>query len=520
MTIDRRTFMTLMGLSSLAPSLVGQAMASDQPPATGDASVKLGTAESFSLEGLIEKARLLSQQPYSPPQKVPEEWGQLSYDEYKGILSRHDTALWHEEDSEYQVQFFAPGFLYKETINLNIVEGDEARRVLFNRNMFTYADNVPDLPFDETIGLSGFRLHTYINEPHYAAEFVVFQGASYFRGLGRNHWYGNSARGLAIDTGEPWGEEFPDFTDFWLEKPAPDAQSIRVHALMNSKRITGCYSFDITPDDSTKMKISCHLFPRAELRHVGIAPLTSMFLFDETDHLRFDDFRPTEHDSDGLMILNGNGEYLWRQLANPVHLQISAFRDENPRGFGLMQRSRDFRDFQDLDFRYESRPSLWVTPKGEWGKGAVTLVEIPSIDSTNDNIAAYWRPDEPLMPGEQYSLAYDLDWCWEAPIKHPLSKVEGTIISKHRQGGRMVMVDFAAHEGLPDDLDEITLDNRSTPAGKIKSWSLRKNWHTGGIRLTFHFDPQTDRWSDLRAQLRHRETGKPLSEVWLYRWTV
>lgn len=506
--------------SSLAPA--GLARAKDQPTVKPDkpkaVPTQLGEAQPFSLEAQIEHARQLAQSPYVPPQKIPQPWIDMTYDQYKGIVFNPDSGLFKDTDLPFNVEFFAPGLYFPSPVSISVVNGQQVRPVLFSKEVFRYSDNlVPDLPVDDTLGYAGFRVRTTINDPVRKDEFVVFQGASYFRAVGKGQYYGLSARGLAIDTAEPSGEEFPDFRAFWIEGIEPGAKSFTVHALLDSPRVSGFYSFDITAGPSTEMDVRAVLFPRATLNHVGIGAETSMFLFDETNRHRFDDFRPAVHDSDGLLIENGAGETLWRQLANPVNLQVSSFVDENPRGFGLMQRPRNFADFADLEAHYHKRPGLWVTPGENWGKGAVTLVEIPADREIYDNIVAYWRPREPLKAGGEYRYSYRLNWCEDPPIDQDLPKVLNTRMGKRFSGGRLATIDFSNSKTLPKKLDDLTL-HVSSNRGKVSSGIVQRNPRTGGVRLAFTFYPDELKSMELRAQLMHK--GKMASEVWMYRWTA
>ena len=123
-----------------------------------------------------------------------------------------------------------------------------------------------------------------------------------------------------------------------------------------------------------------------------MAPMTSMFLYGEDRPRPFDDYRPEVHDSDGLLMQTGGGEWLWRPLFNPHALRVSSFSDEHPRGFGLTQRDRDFSHYQDEDAHYQRRPSYWVAPLADWGKGSVQLVEIPTDEEIHDNIVSLLGP--------------------------------------------------------------------------------------------------------------------------------
>ena len=106
----------------------------------------------------------------------------------------------------------------------------------------------------------------------------------------------------------------------------------------------------------------------------------------------------------GLALQTGQDEHSGDRSPIRATLQISAFADTSPRGFGLLQRERMFADYQDLEARYENRPSVWVEPIGDWGEGAVELVEIPSEQEVNDNIVAFWRPHDPLRAKGEYML--------------------------------------------------------------------------------------------------------------------
>ncbi|KIC43157.1 glucan biosynthesis protein G [Ruegeria sp. ANG-R] len=474
-----------------------------------------GGKQSFDRNTVIEMARDLASRPYAEREMVPQEWQDLSYEQYRSIRFQLDKGLWYNTQSPFEVDFFAPGLYFPRAVQIATVDHGQVTPVAFDLDMFTKSEDVPQLPADETLGFSGFRLRAEMHRPGMTDEFCVFQGASYFRAIGLHEAYGLSARGLALKTGDPDGEEFPDFIRFWLEKPAPGQRNMVVHALMDSPSVSGAYRFEITPGEDTIMDVSATLFPRSELTHVGIAPGTSMFLFDQTNHSRFDDFRPAVHDSDGLLIRNGAGEALWRPLANPTRLQISSFVDMNPRGFGLMQRKREFSDYADLEANYHKRPSLWVEPNGDWGKGSVTLVEIPADQEIYDNIVAYWRPTEPYAAGSQVDLSYRLIWG-EEPQRTPMPRVIDTAMGDNTFGeGRLAVIDFEASE-LFDDPEAITIFVDS-PHAETSDGVLQRNPDTGGLRLAFSFEPGDRNHVELRAQLL--KDKQPASEVWLYRWT-
>jgi glucans biosynthesis protein len=462
----------------------------------------------FSWEMLDALARDVAAKPYARRPLVPQEWRELTYDQYRAI--RFDTArvFWTGTGSTLEFDLFPPGLYFPHSVEVNMVEDGIARRVPFDMSLYETHEIVPDdLPVDDRLGYSGVRLRAEIAKPGVFQEYAVFQGASYLRMVPRDLVYGLSARGLAVNTAAPEGEEFPDFTRFWIEKPAPGAQRHRIHALMESPSVTGMYHFTVDPyGDSVDVDVRCTLWPRNELANVGIAPLTSMFYFDATMRDRVNDFRPAVHDSDGLTILNGNGEMLWRPLSNPRRLQVSSFVDSNPQGFGLAQRSRRYSDFHDLEAMYHLRPSLWITPAGDWGQGALTLIEIPTDKEIFDNIVAYWRPREPLAAGSEHAFTYKMSWTGEIPEQKPVARVLGTRIGRGFPHNlrQLVTIDFAPHAALPEDYDDLVIH--------VSSASLET---TPGL---IQRNPGDVTVAEIRAQLFHE--GRAVTEVWLYRWTA
>lgn len=465
-------------------------------------------------------ARDLATRDHSPVPEIPAAWRDMSYEQYRAIWFNSGRALWQGSDKPVRLDLFAPGAFYTRPVEINIVSGGESRTIQFDFDLFKRGEQAPELETDETLGYSGFRLRGAVADPGQYKEFLVFQGASYFRAIARGENYGLSARGLALRTGDERGEEFPAFTRFWIMEPAAGETVTTIHALLESPSTTGVYTFEAEPGDITRIAVRAVLYPRTDLDHVGLAPLTSMFLFDETNRNRFDDFRPAVHDSDGLLAWNGNGEVLWRPLANPSALQISNFIDRNPKGFGLMQRSRKFSDFADLEALYHTRPSLWIEPGADWGDGAVTLVEIPAEKEIYDNVVAFWHPKEPIRPGEDgYHFSYRMFWGGEPILGQDVAKVLNTRLGKDHHGdGYVVTVDFAAHDALPGNPSDVTVVLSDNRGGVLSEGVMQRNPETGGLRLAFTFVPGDADSIEMRAQLQ--KDGQVISETWLYRWTA
>lgn len=504
---------TLSLLSALAAMGAGPAWAQEEAPER--AGMTLGTSLPFDPGMVRVKARVLASKPYAPVPMVPQEWVDLSYDQFQEIWFDTRHSLWRDTEGAAQLEFFAAGLYNPPLITINAVADGSFRPVKFELRTFDKTDRFPDLP-EEGMGFSGFRVLGELEAKGQFQEYAVFQGATYFRAIGKGQAYGLSARGLAIGTGSAAGEEFPIFREFWVEAADPGADVVVIHALMDSPSVAGAFTFRIAKGDVTEMEVESHLYPRVDLTEVGIAPETSMFLFDQTNRNTFDDFRDAVHDSDGLLMLTGAGETIWRPLANPAALEFSVFADASPRGFGLMQRARDIADFADLVAHYERRPSLWVEPKGDWGAGAVMLVEIPSDKEIYDNIVCFWRPAEPLLAGQEYAFSYQLHWCANAPVEGNVARVGNTRTgARIFEEGRLFTIDFEPHPAL--GVDAAQLEARvGTATGEITSTVIRQNPATGGMRLDFSLLAPEGSTAEMRAELFRN--GARVSEVWLYRW--
>ncbi|MCS0504501.1 glucan biosynthesis protein [Ancylobacter mangrovi] len=505
--------------AALVPALAalpGMLMSGGIAPAEAEAG-KTGKESPFDAQTVRQLARELATQPYAASDRsLPSELDKLSYDDYRNIRFNADQALWRGDDSKFQVQLLHRGFLFRDKVDIHLVDGGKAQLLPYNPNMFRFEHGLkaPDPKLD--LGFSGFRLHSPINRPDYFDEVAVFQGASYFRAIGKGQGYGTSARGLSIKTGDSGGEEFPIFKAFWIEKPQPGVDSVVVHALLDSPSAAAAHRFTIRPGDSTLITVEMTLYPRVDVDQVGIGSLTSMFMFGPNDREGVDDFRPMVCDANGLSILTGTGERLWRPLSNPSRLQISSFASTNMRGFGLMQRQRSFFDYQDLEARYEKRPSVWVEPIGDWGDGAVILVEIPTPEEVHDNIVAFWRPKEPLRKGREYYSTYRLHWGWDGPDKADIGRFGAT-----RVGGtderRLFVLDVVGDKvkGLsPDGLSAAVTASK----GKVSDIVLRPNPDIQGWRISFNFEPQGADLSEMRAEFLRGE--EKLAETWVYRWTA
>ncbi|WP_336093036.1 glucan biosynthesis protein [Pseudomonas sp. CGJS7] len=505
--MQRRELLKAMSLP-LATAAIGGAW-------SGWASAA-AAGSAFGADTVPAMARALAAKPYRPANAdLPEALARIKYDTWRDIRFDPAQALWKSERLPFQLQFFHRAFLFKQRVDMHVVDGGVATPVVYAPSMFSFGK--APRPAQNDLGFAGFRVHAPINRADYFDEVCAFLGASYFRAVAKDLLYGLSARALALNTGAAGDEEFPAFTGFWIERPAAGAKRIVVHALFDSPSVAGAVRFAITPGSETVFDTQLRLYPRVSLPRAGIAPLTSMYHFDATDRVGIDDFRPAVHDSDGLAVHNGAGEQLWRPLNNPAALQESAFQDRTPRAFGLMQRKRAFADYADSEAHYERRPSAWVEPIGDWGEGAVHLLEIPTRDEYNDNIVAFWRPRAALAPGREHRFDYRLHWCAKHSWRAALATVARTRIGAGGDGARLVVIDLEGGGlgALPKQAQPRAVVWAS--AGQVANAVAHPNPGTGGWRLSFELRPGDARAVELRAVLE--DGDGPLSETWLYRWT-
>ena len=489
-------------------------------------SVLTAQADGFSFETIKAMAADLAATGFDGSvQPLPKTLADLNYDGYRKIRFKPDHALWRD-DGRFSLQFFHLGFLFDRPVKINLVEAGQVKPFGYQREMFDFGGNELGAGLTEIEGFAGFRVHAPINQPEYADEIAVFLGASYFRVLGREQTYGISARALAIDTATESGEEFPFFRAFWIEKPASGTDAIVINALLDSPSVAGAYRFAIKPGTDTVVDVDSVLYPRRDIAKLGVAPLTSMYLFGENDRTGVDDVRPEVHDSDGLAIHDAHGEWVWRPLVNPADLTISAFANEPPNGFGLMQRDRAFSSYHDIEARYEQRPNLWVDPGDGWGPGHVELIEIPSEQEIHDNVVAFWVPEEPVRGGDVLQFGYRLTASLNGRAgRPPGGQVVATRLGQadpwlenNQDPTRQFIVEFAGGElDILRPEQEVT-GELSSSSGGLSPLIVKAVPQSGTWRAAFTFEPEDAAPADLRCFLTLGDDV--LTETWTYRWAT
>lgn len=484
----------------------------------------------FDFDSFSERLKAMAGQPHAPlTVDMPAAFQNLDYDAYRMIQYRGEASKWADSAAGYRLQAFHVGWLYNEPVKVFEIEAGTARPVDFQPSDFTYYDAAvgeaaATQPFP---GVAGMRINYPLNRPEALDELVTFLGASYFRALGRNNIYGASARGLVLNSWIDIPEEFPRFSEFYVEKPTAGAPLI-IYAALESPSVTGAYRFAVTPaSDAAQesvMDVTARLFFRTDVKELGVAPLTSMFLYAEANRGGFDDYRPQVHDSNGLLVERESGEVMWRALNNSAWLGNSYLAETNPKAFGLYQRGRDFESYQDAGAHYERRPSIRVEPLGQWGQGMVRLIEIPAKLEADDNIVAYWIPSEPALAGQQREYSYRLVWgdlnpeanTGMAYVAETRAGVGGVSGVENEASLRKFVVDFKGGEldalpaGTPIDV------LATVGGGTMRNSVLSRIDANGAWRLVMDVEAEPGATLELKAYLVG--LGKKLTETWLYQW--
>ncbi|GAC16138.1 glucan biosynthesis protein [Aliiglaciecola lipolytica] len=512
----------------LLPSQLATAQQQEVAAKT-ETNIPKPNVDKITYEMVKGQAKKLSTEEYKKvSSELPEQLAEMTYSEYRNIRFNPDKAIWKDK-SKFELQLFHPGFLYKNPVMLRLVDSNAgSNTVTFKGDKFIYENEAKALegiaPPDA--GFAGFRVHYPLNTHQYKDELAVFLGASYFRIVGPGQTYGISARGLAINTAHASGEEFPEFTRFWIIEPESAADNLVIYALLDSKSVTGAYRFELTAGLTTEVKVNSQIYARTDVEKLGVAPLTSMLLSSETTTKHFDDFRPEVHDSDGLLMITSNGEQIWRQLNNPKSLQVTSMQDTQPKGFGLLQRDTEFDHYSDIEANYHSRPGIWITPDNNWGAGRLELVEIPTNSETNDNIVSYWVPEEQLKKGQTREFNYTLNTVSGDLKQSNLATVVRAMNSWAALPGennppaktvRKIVVDFSENQ-LTNLTQNIPIEaNLQVNGGKYDELIVRQLPDKKSWRVSYTLNADEDRAVDMRLSLSLR--GKPISEVWNYVWS-
>ena len=470
----------------------------------------------FDRTKLIDHARALAKKPYAAPNApLPEGFSNLTFEQYAGIRHRRERAVWADSPRGLMIEPLHRGSIYQMPVQIALVENGIVRRLVYSPARYDFGRVQAPPATTADIGFSGFRLVKQTADGA-SRDIALFQGASFARAIARNQVFGGISRALSLKIGEQRGEEFPFFRAYWIQQPQTD-DTIVVHALLDSDSAAGIFTFTLYVSDLTLIDTEATLFPRVALENFGVAGMQGTFLFSMTDRRGVDDYRPQVYEVGGVQMLSGNGEWIWRPVINPKQLQISMFSAVSPRGFGLVMRERDFFAFHDIDNRWDLRPTIWMEPIGDWGPGALQLIEIPSESEIHDNIIAIWRPKEPLAAGGEFNFAYRQHWCWMPPERPPLAMVSATRTGRTGTARRRrFVVDFIGERLINPNGLEITPQVWASNNG-VQNIRMLPGGEARPFRVIFDLDTGTEQLIELRLALM--SGNSPLSETWLYRWT-
>ena len=519
--LSRRALLVSIMAASGGRLATTAAAQTDAPPSAAAAPAP------FGYQDVVKRARDLAASPFDssiPP--LPDGLATLDFDGWRDIRFKSDKPLLGQDGANFRLELFHLGHLYKRPVVVNVLRDGIPAPIPYAANLFDYGHTkLGALPIN--LGFAGFRLRFPINAPHVWDEVIAFLGTSYFRFLGRGQRYGQSARGLAIGAAPRLNEEFPFFREFWIETPDATAEHVVIHALLDGESATGAFRFDLNPGQETFIDANVTLFARKATPALGLAPLSSMYFVGKADRRFTDDFRGELHDSDGLLMHTGAGEWIWRPLTNPAKPQVSVFLDANPRGFGLLQRDRNFSDYEDLDLAYELRPSYWIEPREGWGEGRVELVELPTNDETNDNIVVGWAPKQGLDVGKSLVFGYRITAMTMDQSLTPGGRTVATFRVSPRAlgapdpppppGATQFLIDFSGGDLSYYMSDPSLVETVATAsAGRILRTFLTPNTHIRGFRAGVDVAVDPGQSTDLRVFLR--AGPRALTETWTFPW--
>jgi len=510
MPISRR------GLLKLCATVCGAFLARPTMAAVPESGgAEFGKPRPFDFDMLVERARKMADLAHSSPSVADADvLDRIDYSNHEKIWFLEKFGVWSGVNEPGPVHFFHPGKFFPDPVRIHLVEDGQAREILPVAGAFGYPAGHPAASLTRPPAYAGLRL---LNKGTHT-DWLSFLGKSYFRSSGPFDQYGLSARGVVIDAGLSTPEEFPRFSEFWLED---NDGGFTVYALLDGPSLAGAFRIVCRRDGDTDMDVDARLFARRDINRLGIAPLTSMFWYGENRRDKAVDWRPEIHDSDGLLMWNGNGESLWRPLNNPPRVMTNSFSDSAPRGFGLIQRDRAFTSYSDSTLGYDKRPSAWVEPIGDWGRGAVQLLEIPTDDEIHDNIAAYWVSDSPMRKGDDRTYRYRLSWTGNVVRERGRGRVVATRagtggVPEQRRpvATRRFVIDFetAQHPGLTGT--NLPDANVTVSRGRLLRKFVVAVPETDVWRLVFDLEADGDDALDLRADLSRQ--SEILTETWIY----
>ncbi|MEM9445000.1 MAG: glucan biosynthesis protein [Verrucomicrobiota bacterium] len=461
----------------------------------------------------------------APKPDLPRNLEDIDYDSYRSIRFRPSQALWWNEPSKFRVEFFHMGKLYNRSVNINEITDTHHQKIPFMQENFNYEKSTykPNF-FSKPRGYAGIRVLYPLHKSDIYDEVLVFLGASYFRALGATQVWGLSGRALTQNTING-RERFPFFREFWLKKPDLDSNQLTILALLHGENVSGAYEFTLSPGETTTIDVLAQIyFWKGAGSRAGFAPLTSMFYFGENTIDKPADWRPEVHDSDGLLIHESNS-WIWRPLSNPAQPVVNQFKVKELHGFGLMQRDRLFKNYEDLEAEYHHRPSAWVTPGEVWPEGSVILYTFPTTNEIVDNVNAFWTPEQAPASKKPYRIQYTVEMRKTDP-ESDLARILDTHIGSKtlEEETTSFVIDIERiSQGSAINISSYTVDFEASGATVITTPRIIFNEPENCFRVLIDLkSPKIEDSSKLNGfdlALKLKKDAKPYSETWSYTWT-
>lgn len=300
------------------------------------------------------------------------------------------------------------------------------------------------------------------------------------------------------------------FTDHWLVRPAADARQLRLYALAESATLVAAAQMDLTPGTDGQARVQLTVYPRPGAGALLLAPLVGSFVQDEHRPGRVSPLQAEQHTVDGLSVRNPAG-WIWRPLHNPPAPRAQSFPGAMPHGWGLRQRDRTPASYEPGS-AHPHQPDVWVEPDGDWGDGQLRLFEQPAKDLATYNVQVGFVPARPPAPDSVLKLAYTVHWqAREAPMS--IGRVVATRSGAAGQDTRRrYAVDFGGLELPAGTVPEAVVDIGR--GGQLRRQRVVANPYTGGWRLLFDFERESDGPLPLRAYLQH--AYQAVTETWDY----
>ncbi len=487
--------------------------------------------DDFDFLKIVKLAEIEAKKNYEPREiKIPKTIATLTYSQYNLMRYNIDHDLWGKENLPFRVSFFPLGTpLYSKSLDIYEVTPENlVKPVPFSPEFFCYEEKVQFIKKEmpNNAGYAGFKLRYKAESSEYPDEFAAFLGGCYFRVVSDGSSYGLSNRGIAINTGlEKTSEEFPTFEKIWLKKTEKNSKEVTIYAYLNGPSITGAYSFTIRPGKKTEINVKSTIFLRQKVKLLGLAPITSMFWFSEGKMHNFYDYRPSVHNSEGLVVSEKNRK-TWEPLVNyPDHKMINddMYCQSTPNFFGLIQRNREYNFYMDPSVKYHLNPNCWIIPENNWGSGNIRLFILPTLTEWMDNINAFWVPENTPEVGKPFEFNYKIIYSLEEP-ERTSAYVKYTNVGLDLNDAKNTVFALSYDDALGEiekNCSEIKIKLETPKEVKIISIpSIEKISFNNTWRVIFTLTSKKLDYSDkphiIKVTLLVKDN--PISETWYYQW--